>query len=490
MDHKFMIEREIKKLQEISEDMQLSQDQLMAAQLTIPETEEALLGALLIDPVSIGYVKSIVRPGDLDVYANNLVYEAILNLHTRGEGVDNVTVSEELVNTNHIMEVGLGEMNGIAYITYLINSCSSSIHVKTYARLVQSAAQRRRWLIFAGRAANEAVRGDIRAETVNANIYAEYRKVTDQLASPDVIGGRALLSKIYDNYERYVNNPSLVRGLPSGIQQLDEILMGFTPGLYQVGGASSMGKSTFAGGLVRAFMSKARGTYLPTEVLGEKALEKIACDMAGIPFKKFRSGFMTAEEHSAWHEAFTTLGEYADNLTVIDGDQPTMEAIESTISATKSEWLIVDSGTAYSYQIMAARKGKIDLRMATTEFCQRLQNIARRGVTVVALWQTGRNSKDRANKEPQLYDFKEAGAIEETGDVALALYRHSYYVKRGLATEDFVTYPEGTGDILVLKDRDGGEGDGRVTVAHKMGHGFTDYHRPATYNPNTQDRPF
>jgi replicative DNA helicase len=336
------------------------------------------------------------------------------------------------------------------------------------------AAERREWLNFAQSVAQFAVNEDKHIIDIREGIYQEYRNLTSRRRSSAIISGAAVMERVYSQYDEYVSNPSLVRGLKTNIPSLDQYLMGIRPGLYAVGGASSMGKSTFTGGLTYNLLTQTKVVYVPTEISADRAVTKIATDMAGIPFKKFISGYLSPEDHEKFHDAYFKLCAVQDNLSIVDSTTPSVADAESEIARSGAKVLIVDSGTAMAYQGTAdSRKKQKEMRIAIGELCQQLQNIARSGVAVIATWQTGRNAKNRESKVPRLNDFKESGNIEETADVCLALYRHAYYVKRQEAEPKDKEFPPNTAAIFVLKDRDGGEGDGKITVGFRPGHGFT-----------------
>ena len=60
------------------------------------EAEEAILGALLIDPEALFRVAPFLKADDYYIQKNAWIYEAILALHERREPVDFVTLCDEL----------------------------------------------------------------------------------------------------------------------------------------------------------------------------------------------------------------------------------------------------------------------------------------------------------------------------------------------------------------------------------------------------------
>ena len=60
--------------------------------------EQAVLGGMLLSKDAVADVLERLRPGDFYRPANQLVYDAILDLYSRGEPADAVTVAAELTH--------------------------------------------------------------------------------------------------------------------------------------------------------------------------------------------------------------------------------------------------------------------------------------------------------------------------------------------------------------------------------------------------------
>ena len=102
----------------------------MSEQSTVPdkmvphntEAEQAVLGALLIDPDAIFKVNTFLHPPNFYVERHQWIYDAILTLHERREAIDFVTLCDELERRERLAELG-----GAAYLTGLVNATRSSL---------------------------------------------------------------------------------------------------------------------------------------------------------------------------------------------------------------------------------------------------------------------------------------------------------------------------------------------------------------------------
>jgi len=111
---------------------------------TVPhnvEAEEAVLGALLIDPEGIFRVLAFLRTEDFYLQKHRWTYESILGIHERRDPVDFLTLTTELEQRGQLESVG-----GAAYISQLMNAVPSAINIESYGRMVEQTAVRRRLL--------------------------------------------------------------------------------------------------------------------------------------------------------------------------------------------------------------------------------------------------------------------------------------------------------------------------------------------------------
>src|SRR3989304_5128012 len=105
------------------------------------EAEEAVIGAVLINPEAYNEVAAFLQLEDFYIHRHRFIWEAITYLHQRRSPVDFLTVTEELDRAGKLAEVG-----GPAYIITLINATPTSLHAEAYGHIIEQAAIRRRML--------------------------------------------------------------------------------------------------------------------------------------------------------------------------------------------------------------------------------------------------------------------------------------------------------------------------------------------------------
>jgi len=87
-----------------------------------------------------------------------------------------------------------------------------------------------------------------------------------------------------------------------------------------------------------------------------------------------------------------------------------------------------------------------------SEISRALKELAKElSVPIVVLSQLSRNVEQRIDKQPQLSDLRDSGAIEQDADGVLMLFREEYY--------DTDTDRKGATDVFVRKNRNGPIGE-------------------------------
>jgi hypothetical protein len=115
------------------------------------EAEEAVIGAILMDPGRYPEVATILKPSDFFIRRNGWVWQAFDNLTERGEPFDSLTIADELERLGQLTDIG-----GPAYLTAMLDQCPLGLHAPTYARKVKDAANRRGMLAAANEIATMA----------------------------------------------------------------------------------------------------------------------------------------------------------------------------------------------------------------------------------------------------------------------------------------------------------------------------------------------
>jgi replicative DNA helicase len=189
------------------------------------ETEEAVLGSLLIDTEAILKVAGFLQPENFYVVKNQWVYEAMLRLHDRREPIDLLTVSQELAKNSKLDEVG-----GESYIAQLTTMVPTALNVEAYGRAVESLSLRRKMITAAGDIARIAYDQTLPIEQVIEKSEATIFGVSEGRGEGHMVPIRKAVSDFFERIEYLHEHRDEPLGIPSGYGDLDKMTGGLQRG--------------------------------------------------------------------------------------------------------------------------------------------------------------------------------------------------------------------------------------------------------------------
>ena len=210
------------------------------------DAEQSVLGAMMLSKDAIADVVEILRPNDFYRPAHQIVYDAVLDLYSRGEPADAVTVSAELTRAGQ-----LGRVGGATYLHTLISMVPTAANGGYYAAIVADRAVLRR-LVEAGtrivQMGYDASGGGAlepgSVDDVVDRASSEVYEVTERRRSDDYVHVETLLEATMDEIERISATGGIGTGIPTGFRQLEEITNGLHPGqMVTVAGRPGSGKA-------------------------------------------------------------------------------------------------------------------------------------------------------------------------------------------------------------------------------------------------------
>jgi replicative DNA helicase len=409
------------------------------------DAEESLLGAMLLSRDATAV--AIERCSIADFYkpSHGHVFSAIVSLYGRGEPADAVSVAEELRRVGVLEEVG-----GTATLVSLQANTPAISSAARYARIVEENALLRRLIGVAQEIAEigyglpeDVTEAVDRAETLVFDVAQ--RRTTDSVAPL-----QDLLSKSLDRLEELYGRDESITGVPTGYQDLDEMLAGLQPSnLVVVGARPSMGKTAFALGM--ASHAATQGTpvlFFSLEMSHLEIAQRVLCAEARVDATRMRNGRLVENDWSKISHAIGRLG----NAPLFIDDNPNVTVMDIRAKARRMKareglgLVVVDY-----LQLMTGRNSAENRQVEISEISRGLKILARElAIPVVALSQLSRSLESRSDKRPMLADLRESGAIEQDADVVMFIYRDEVY--------NHESGEQGTAEVLVAKHRNGPTG--------------------------------
>ena len=235
--------------------------------------EQSVIGGMLLSKDAIADVVEGLKGADFYRPAHELIYDAILDLYSRGEPADAITVADELAKRGDLQRVG-----GQAYLHQLIQAVPTAANAGYYAEIVRERGVLRR-LVEAGtrivQLGYQQGNGDVE-DIVNA-AQAEVYAVADKRGGEDyVVLGDVLEETLNEIEVAAGRDPGEMLGVPTGFIELDELTHGLHPGqMIVLAARPAVGKAL------------ALDTPLPTPTgwttMGEVAVGDLLLDASGRP---------------------------------------------------------------------------------------------------------------------------------------------------------------------------------------------------------------
>ncbi len=418
------------------------------------EAEQAVLGALLIDPDAIIRITPICRAEDFHLEKNAWVFEAIFALHEQRQPIDFLTVVAELERRNKINDVG-----GAAYVTALINATPTAANVEHYAHLVEQMAIQRRLIHASTQIAGLAYDSADDIDTIIDKSEEVIFQVAQRRMSRDLKPIRRAVDEFLDRLDYVQRHPNELIGVPTGFYDLDKLLGGFQPSdLLIVAGRPGSGKTSFALSLVQyaALEKRKKVALFSLEMSAEQLVQRLVSSMALIDSQNLRIGKISEAEYPKLIKATGVLSE----TQVFIDDSAAITPLEVRAKARRLhaehglDMLVIDY-----LQLMSVR-GRIENRVQEIALISRqLKELARElRIPVVALSQLSRAVESREDHRPQLADLRDSGSIEQDADVVIFIFREkTYYPTLESWQKKFPNkdYPDKVAEIIVAKHRHG-----------------------------------
>jgi replicative DNA helicase len=370
--------------------------------------EQGVLGGMMLSKDAIADVVEVLKSNDFYRPAHEVIYEAILDLYSRGEPADPVTVSAELTNKNELTRVG-----GTPYLHDLISTVPTAANAAFYARIVRERAVLRR-LVEAGTRIVQMGYGadgmDVEAvvNSAQAEIYAitEKRVKEDYAVLGDVIEGTI------DEIEASAHRGEGMVGVPTGFADLDGLTNGLHPGqMIVIAARPAVGKSTLGLDIARACSIKhgLASVIFSLEMGRNEIAMRLLSAEARVPLQKMRKGNM---DDADWTRFARTMGAINEAPLYID-DSPNMSLMEIRSKCRRLKQRADLKLVIVDYlQLMTSGKRVESRQQEVSEFSRALKLLAKElEVPVIALSQLNRGPEQRTDKKPMVSDLRESGCL-------------------------------------------------------------------------------
>ncbi len=411
------------------------------------EAEQAVLGSMLTDKDAVMNALEILSKEDFYREDNQAIFEAIVNLYSRPEPIDIITVKAELVEMGKFDSVG-----GLEYLAGLPDKVPTTANVDRYIKIVEEKSTLRKLI----KTANHMITlGYSEEEEVDSIMESAEKDIYDLIQKKESKGYLPIKDVLIESFaeiEKLYNQKGYITGTPTGFSDLDKLTAGLQPAqLVLVAARPAMGKSAFA--LNIAANAGIRGNT-PVAIFGlemakKEMVNRILCSEAMVDSQKVKTGNM---EEADWMKLATALGPLSDAPIYVDDTADiNVMTIRTRCRKLKMEknigLVIID----YLQLIQGSGKKGQTREQEISEISRSLKIMAKElEIPVIALSQLSRAVEQRQDHRPMLSDLRESGAIEQDADIVMFLYRDEVYNQE--------TTKRGVAEVIIAKHRGGSTG--------------------------------
>lgn len=308
------------------------------------EAEQAVLGAILIDPLTL-YATSI-RARDFYSERHAWIFEGFQALSNANKPIDFVTLVAWLQDNRRDVSVG--------YVTSLLSATPSAFNIEAYADRVIRMARRRELIAASGVIAGMAYGSK---DMDIPDMVAKARQEIDNVDTNGHFGEGKMLSDAVAEFvvdlEEYYDNKRETWGTPTKLD-LDRETGGLQPGDFIVIASDpGRGKTALLNKiLLNVALQNIHCVYFSIEMTVKKLMMRLAADLSGVDSKLIKQGkineaqkdaIMTAMDriHTAplmfFEKPISTVGVRAELMKLSHTFDPRVVGIDYSMLMTDKE---------------------------------------------------------------------------------------------------------------------------------------------------------
>ncbi|NMP38204.1 MAG: replicative DNA helicase [Clostridiales bacterium] len=418
------------------------------------EAEQAVLGAVLMDPACMPQVLTLLKPEHFYLPQHKDIFKTMVNLDAVGSKIDVLIVLEQLKSDNVFDDAG-----GKNYLFQLAQSVPSTANVEAYAKIVREKFYVRTLIGVSREIIESATGGD---ESADALLDAAEQKIYSirqgRVSSGPQRIGDVIFNDVYDRLNKLTSpDKDLYKGIPTGLSDLDRVISGLNRSdLIILGARPAMGKTSLALNIARnvALLAKKKVLFFSLEMSNEQLAQRVLSTEARVKSEKMRSGDLNDDDWVRIGEAAALLMKC--ELYFDDTSNITVPEMKARVRRLKDvDCVIVDY-----LQLMQSAKKTENRVQEVSEITRSLKLMAKDlQIPVITCAQLARGPETKtstgqgvATRKPVLSDLRESGSIEQDADIVLMLYREAYG-KEG--SSDAAEYDFNKAELGVAKNRHG-----------------------------------
>ncbi len=382
------------------------------------EAEQAVLGAIILDPEKIREVANQIGSEDFYLEQHRAIYEAMRELFLANSTIDVVTLIDELVKSGTYDDAG-----GKNYVALLAQSVPSFANLPDYLRIIKDKSLLRRLI----EASNEISRLAYSAEGDTADILDRSEQLIFNIAEKRETKDFSHIKDVIISNYKYLDELQKTGvdalGTPTYFSDIDKHLIGMGKSdMIIVAARPGVGKTSFCLNIATqvAVKTKKKVVVFSLEMSCEQLVQRMLASEALIDATKFRMGNFTEDE---WVKLARASGVLSQTDILLD------DTANISVSEMKSKLRRVENLGLVVVDYLGLMKSdkKTDNRVnEVSDISRNLKLMAKElEVPVIVCSQLSRGP-EKTDKPPMLSDLRDSGAIEQDADIVMFLSRDYY----------------------------------------------------------------
>ncbi|MBT6047987.1 MAG: AAA family ATPase [Candidatus Scalindua sp.] len=374
------------------------------------ESEKAVIGAVLVDPVVFEEVEGWLRkPGIFYKNNNKIIWNRIRTMAKENKPLDQITIYEELRENNEIEKAGGG-----LYLSSLAEMTPSTANAQYYAKVVYQKYVQRQVLQTSAELQKMSEEGSFSDTSELLNKHARYiNELQDLQPTRKVEIGDVLDT----SFESIITSDDIIK---FGIPELDDFAGGMTRGeITALGGRPSHGKTTLMINIVDSLLAQGLTVMVfNREMRNAAMIEKLVALRGDFKYSELRRKNFTESDVERLSKIKEQFKIKYKNLIMYDDVRDLDESIRE-IKRYKPDVVIDDY-----IQLTKVDINKKDRRFEVEEIMNEYKWVAKSlHLAVIAVSQLSREIEKRIDPKPKMSDFSESGSIEQVAETALFVFR-------------------------------------------------------------------
>ncbi|MDY2986687.1 MAG: replicative DNA helicase [Peptoniphilus sp.] len=413
----------------------------------VTETEQSVLGAMMLSKDAITSAVEILRAEDFYSEIHGEIYGAITSIYNRNVPVDVMTTIDELKKRNSLEDVG-----GISYIASLSSSAGLVSNTKYHCEIIKEKSTLRKLIAASDETMSSAYAQDADLDMIIEKAESSIFNITQDSHRAGLSPIKETLLESFAAMEKRAQNPNSLTGVTTGFEDLDRQLSGLQKSdLVLLAARPSMGKTALMVNIATnaALRAKAKVAMFSLEMSKTQLVDRIIASIAHVDLQKIISGNLTADD---WERVINAMPIISELEIEID-DTAGISPLELKAKCRRQKMEKGLDLVVIDYLQLMQMSEKVESRTQEISAISRnLKAIAKElEVPVLALSQLSRSPEARADHRPILSDLRESGAIEQDADVVMFLFRDEYYTKEESEKPNI-------GEVIIAKHRNGPTG--------------------------------